>query len=221
MSTKFGHSQKLAKVDTPIPPALISDPRCKICKCPQRGQVDIMLSTGWSQRAVMRWLNEIYGVDAFNPNNLSTHKNNHLSYEDTAIRRIIETQALQIGMDLEKVEDTIMTRDALMQATIQYTYNKMLKGEITPEVRDLMKGLELMDKMEKERAEVAVEELERDMRAFMAAVKRNVPESMWEQIYLDFEAELTRSRPMALTPAPSRDFDVDGKVVSESGNTEG
>ena len=175
-----------------------------------------MLVTGWTQAAVMRWLNNIYGENAFNPNNLSTHTNNHLTIHDASMRDIIEAKARMMATAVDENTKSILTRDAAVEATIKHTYDLMMEGKITPEVRDMIKAVEVMTKIEQERSDTSAMEMERDMRAFMIAVKKNAPEEMWDAIYQDFLAELDR-RPVAFLPAELDEIEphIEGEVIDE------
>ena len=62
----------------------------------------------------------------------------------------------------------------------------MNAGLTVPEPRDVLAAARVLATMEAEDASNAIAEMDRDMRAFMQAVKTSVPKEYWEQVYLKF-----------------------------------
>jgi len=145
----------------------------------------------------MDWLNTIYGDGFFNKNNLSVHSRRHLYTDDLAIRAILEERAAQEGMDVENTKKNLLTREGAAAAIVAKTFDKMQKGEIDPEVRDALKALEILDKMQESRSSLLVDQMKADFRFFMSAVQQHVPEDIWEAIAETFD-ELREGRPLQL-----------------------
>src|SRR4051794_25286367 len=81
-----------------------NEPRCKVCQCPFRREIDSALASGWSQASIVRHFNVALGDDYLNRANLSRHKARHLSSRDAAVRNIIEERARAYGIDVENAQ---------------------------------------------------------------------------------------------------------------------
>ncbi len=161
--------------------------RCKVCQSPHRREIDAALATGMAQSTVKEFFNTAYGSDFFTANNISLHARKHMSIRDQGVRRIYEEAARREGMDIAVVEGFIRTRRAAIDQVINEALTLMQAGTINPEVKDLLAAIQMLEKMDAEQQDSMVAELERQFRAFMAAVKDTVPEDMWGAIYKAYE----------------------------------
>lgn len=200
----------------PLPVFEINEPRCKVCQSPHRREIDMMLATGWSQTSVMNHWNQILGEGFFKPNNISVHNRKHLTTKDAAIRRIVESRARQIGVDIDTVEGFISTKAAVLDTLIHTGMQSLHLGHTVVEAREVLQAVQLLDKMEAEWKETAIDELMNEFRLFMESVKEAVGEDLYANIYDIFESKLDRRDIPVLQPVlPPSDLSAD-VVVDEA-----
>ena len=201
----------------PLPIYEVSEGKCKVCQSPHRREIDMMLATGWSQTSVMKHWNQILGEDYFKPNNISNHARKHLTSKDAAVRRIMEERVRQQGIDIESIEGFITTKAAVLDTIIQTGLQNLHQGHTVAEAREVLQAVQLLDKMEAEWKETAIDELMTEFRAFSEAVKEIVPEEMAERIFDLFEAKLDKRAAPVLKPLPppAEDADVVVEVTEE------
>ncbi|MEM3097557.1 MAG: hypothetical protein QXU32_02410 [Nitrososphaerales archaeon] len=159
----------------------------------------MMLATGWSQRAVMRHWNAIIEAETgqsnyFNHTNVWIHANRHLSVRDAAIKNILEERARLDGIDIKSVEGFIRTKAGTAEAIISSGLESLYAGQTIVEPKIILDAIRVLMELEEKRASLVEEEMLREIKAFMAAVKRVVPEDMWSKIYEEFEIELERTK---------------------------
>ncbi len=159
----------------------------------------MMLSLGWSQSMVIQHWNDYMGEDYFKKDSMSNHSRKHLSARDSGVRQIYEERARQEGMDLEATKGFILTKAATAEAIILAGLESMQRGDTMVEPKDILKAIEVVKALERDQAVVAQDEMKKQTRAFMTAVKKNVPETLWKQIYDDYEIELGTKVPAAIT----------------------
>lgn len=215
------------------PPAVpstfqIVEPRCKVCKFANRREIDVMLATGWSQAAVLEYWNNVMSregqEDYFNPMNISNHARKHLGVQDAAVRRILEERARAEGVDIETVENTIRTKTGTVETLIAGGLESLHHGHTVVEPKVILDAIKMLTELEEKNSEILKEEMMREIRAFMAAVKKNVPDEMWETIFEDYAKELKKTSPKELTtpqtiPTPPPII-VEGEVIEEKEKSE-
>jgi hypothetical protein len=173
----------------------IVEPRCRVCQHAQRREIDMMLALGWSRAEVRRYWNRIIEAetgekDYFKKSSVENHANNHLSAHDAAVRRILERRAELEGIDVDAVEGFILTKTGVAESLIHKGLASLHEGTTIVEPDQILKAVDTLIKLEEKRSVVAEEVMLREIRAFMAAVKKNVPDELWDTIYADYKAEL-------------------------------
>ena len=176
-----------------IPKMEISEPRCSICKSKFRRTIDQLLVMGVSFAEVSRQFED----EGITRRALSNHKRKHLSVEQAAIRRVIEEKARQIGEDVENTSRLLLTRKGYMEVAMMKSYQAILDGTLTPEPRDVVHMIALMEKMEKDSATVQVDEMMRDFNAFTKAVKEVVGQEDYDKILYKFQRILEQEKSVA------------------------
>jgi len=186
--------------------------RCKVCQSPHRREIDHAIAMGWQQAAVKRHFNGIYGKEFFTANNISLHAAKHMTLRDKAVRAIYEENARRQGADIAIASENIRTKRAAVEQVVNDALEKMQAGQITSEVKDLLPAVQILEKMDAEQAGAQVAELERQFRAFMAAVKEVVPEDQWVTVYDTYEILLGTPKPAQIEEA----VDVEAEEEEES-----
>ena len=178
----------------PFDTYVFSEPRCKVCSSPHRRNIDLMLAGGRAQADVRRHWNQVLGTQYFTANNISVHARKHLSAHDQIARRLASKGATRRAIASQLVDDDRPRIRAATEAIVRGGLQAMNAGLTVPEPRDVLAAARVLATMEAEDASNTIAEMERDMKAFMQAVKASVPEEYWEQVYLKF-LELVRDSP--------------------------
>lgn len=175
----------------------------------------MMLTSGWSQTDIKNHFNELIGEEHFSNVNISRHKRNHLSVQDAAVRRIIEARARQFGMDVDTAEGMIMTKAGAVDTIIHRGLEAINTGAVEFRAGEVLQAIQLLDKMEAEWKDTAIDEIMAEFKAFTTAVKEFVGEAQYETIFNRFEEILDGKRHPALAPPQIPPSDIEGEVVSE------
>lgn len=120
---------------------------------------------------ILRHFNAVLDEEYFTPDNLSRHKNRHLSSRDAAVRNIIEERARQLSMDTNSIEGFILTRTATLDMIIAQGLESLRAGLTSSEPKDMLAAIQMLEKMEQDFASVAVEEMTLQYKAFADAVQ--------------------------------------------------
>jgi hypothetical protein len=171
-----------------------------------------MLSLGWSAAATRRHWNQIEAQggddeDYFKKSSMENHARKHLSSLDAANRNILEARARAEGMDVDMVEGFILTKSAAAEMIVHQGLAALQRGDANVEAKDILAALETLMKLDESRSTVAEEVMLREIRAFMAAVKRHVSDDLWKAIHDDYKAEL--GEPRAIAPPTTGGTDDD------------
>jgi hypothetical protein len=165
------------------PTAEIVEPRCAVCKSTFRRTIDQLLVMGVSFAEIARQFEQ----EGVTRRGLSNHKRKHLSVEQAAVRQIIEEKARQIGEDVENTRSLLLTRKGYMEVAMMKSYQAILDGTLTPEPRDIVHMIALMEKMEKDSSAAQVDEMLRDFNAFSQAVREVVGKDDYDKILYRFK----------------------------------
>jgi len=173
------------------PPLVVFEPRCKVCRSEHRAEIDAMLRRGHSQTNVRSHFNGTLGHEFFTPNNLSVHARKHLYGPDPADWILKSVRAQRMLGDLTAIPSRPSPEDAL-QAVMEIGLRLIDAAVTVPEPMDVIRAATELRRIEREGIQVTEGEMLREVKAFTAAVKKHVPEDMWETIYNEFEESLGR-----------------------------
>lgn len=194
-----------------------NEPRCKVCQSPYRREIDMCLATGWSQRSVIDHFNallaedERYGPDYFSPNNMSTHKNRHMTVRDIAVRKIMESRAKALGVDVENVEGMILTHEATLETIVQAGLEQLRNGLTSSEPKDVLAAIQMLKQIEADFTASAVDELTNQFKAFADAVEEIVTPEQGKEIFQRTQELLAQREIKLMRPqlqAPQKKADV-------------
>lgn len=197
----------------------IVEPRCKVCQSPHRGEIDLLLGTGWSVAKIVRHFNNFLGDRHFSRDSISRHADRHSSIEDKATRGVLEARARQEGIDVAMAEGFITTKAGVLDTIIQRGLEDLHKGNTTAEPKDVIQAIDMLQRFEAEWKEVAVDEMQVEFRLFMEAVKEIVGEEHYALVYDAFVRKLDERSGANLHPLPSPKSDQleleAGELVAE------
>lgn len=176
----------------------IVENRCNVCRSVYRDVIDKLLVMGVSYSEIARNFEE----EGINRKNIANHHKRHVDVEQRAIREILEEEARRIGEEVEEGKTSIITQNAYMKVALMKSYQAIVDGRILPEPRDVVQMINLMEKQQERTAATQIEEMTREMNAFVRAVQQNVPRELWAVITTDF----------------NRMLDVDQSLIARYGN---
>lgn len=179
-------------VNVPIKAFEITSPNCKICNSPNRAQIERCITLGLSIAEICRQFED---SDALTRENVKNHRNRHLAVEKAAIRQIVEQRAKEFNEDVENTTNYLLTRKAYMEAAMLKSYQAIVEDRVTPEPRDIVQMINVMEKWEKENATQMMDEMMRDINALTIAIKEVVPPELYDRILERFEYHVNSTKP--------------------------
>ncbi|MDB5280883.1 MAG: hypothetical protein JWR61_5838, partial [Ferruginibacter sp.] len=156
----------------------IVEPRCKVCQSPQRHLVDQMLVAGLSYKEIERQ----FAHAQIPRRSIANHKNEHLGYEEAAIREVIEIEAAKAQRNFEEGKTRIVTQAGYLEVAMQKAYDALIRNDVMVEPKDAVKIIELRDKLQNAHQGEALDELRVQFQMFMQSVKELVERDKWESI---------------------------------------
>lgn len=165
------------------------EPRCHVCTSKYRHAIERLIALGTSYSEISRTFGE-----EIDRRSIGKHAKEHLSYEQAAIREIIEHEAKQVQANHEDgVRGAVMYRSYL-SAALKRAWDDLIEGNARIDPAVAIQIIQQMDKFDKESGTAAVEELRLQFNAFMEAVKRVVPREMWEDIAAETQKVMVRAQ---------------------------
>lgn len=120
-----------------------SVPSCKTCQHPMRLEIESALLAGRSYRAILKSLPDDEDWADLNPSYeaLRSHFNNqHMPLSAAAERRLIERNYEKSGRKIEEAVDDLVDHVTAAEMVVQKGFERMSRGEIEPEVGDMLKA---------------------------------------------------------------------------------
>jgi hypothetical protein len=211
---KTGGSKKGEKL--PVKPTgrdgvpIIIEPRCNVCTSQHRHVIDQMLVGGYSFSEIARHF-DFAGIER---RSISNHKDKHLSYEEAAIRAVVEREAMLGQKNHDDGVERLITKQTYLEVALQKAYDQLTNNLVEIPAGDAVKLIEALQKLEAQHANVAVDEMRVQFQAFMQAVKEVCPPEMWELIRNrthDVLSQAGRSSPLPVSQIQEAEV-VDGEV---------
>jgi hypothetical protein len=163
----------------------MTHPQCKVCTSPDRFEIEVALAEGQAQQAVARRFSR--DGQTYNKQNIHTHYRSHMPVIERAIADAaaarMQGKRLDIGTVLE-IEDRNERNRAMMR---QQVAEQIESNALRWSARDAMRFLELDAQLGEQRSAALMEEFMADARAFSEAVKKVVPQTMWQDIVDEFD----------------------------------
>lgn len=200
----------------PTAPA-ITHTRCKVCNSTYRREIDMLLVSGWGPTDTAKHFNQIIGEDYFNKMNISRHARFHMDARDAAVRRIMEKRAIQQLGDIDEIEGMITTKMGAVEVVIQRGMEQMNAGVMELKGGDILDAIKLLDTMEAEWKETALDELTNEFKAFAAIVKEEVGEERFKAIFARWEDQMEHKERKAIMPL---DTTQPGEIEGEATEVE-
>ncbi len=177
---------RIVKVTTGLPE--YNEPRCHVCQSKYRHAIERMIALGTSYSSISKQ----FGSD-IDRRSISNHAKEHLSYEQAAIREIIEHESIEIQANYEEgVKGALMYRSYL-SAALKRAWDDLIEGNARIDPSVAIQIIQQLDKFDKDTKSAAVDELRFQFNCFMEAVKRVVPREMWDDIAAETATLVNRS----------------------------
>lgn len=172
------------------------EPRCHVCTHQNRHAIERLIALGSSHSSLGRQ----FDIDR---RSITRHAENHLSYEQAAIREIIAHEAKQINADYEEgVKGALMYRSYL-SAGLKKAWDDMIEGNVRVDPSVAIQFIQQMDKFDREAKSVGLEQLQSDFMCFQEAVKSILPREQWPDLAAKYDEILSQREAAALLDAPS------------------
>lgn len=114
---------------------------------------------------------------------IERHLQNHVNYEQAALREILEQRAKEAGILTDEARQNILTRKAVLDQFLQQTWNRLTGpdgGKVPFEIG--LKALELQEMMEREAEAAVVDQVTRQLDAIIRAIRELVPQEYHEAL---------------------------------------
>lgn len=119
---------------------------CHTCTHPARMWIEERILTGWSFRAISARVSGIqvdgpdgvpYPMPEVGFNSIYSHfRNGHMPLAVEAMRQLTEKRARELGSTYEEAAGQFVDHVVLAEAVIARTHERMVLGEIEPDIRD-------------------------------------------------------------------------------------
>lgn len=161
----------------------------------------IALGTSYSE------ISRIFSVQGakIDRRSISNHAQEHLNYEEAAIRRIIEQEAQDASENLEDGIKGAVTRRVYLNVGLQKALEALLSGDTVVEPKDAIAIIQLLDKLDTQTEGAALDELRVQFNAFVQAIREIAPPDMWHQILTRTKELLDATIDAAALEAPTTD----------------
>lgn len=155
----------------PVVSAEIIEPRCHVCVSPYRRAIDRMLALGTSFSEISR----VFGDGEIDRRSIANHDKKHLSYEDAAVRRIIDHEIAEAQGNLEDGIQGAVTRRIYLNAALHKALESLLAGDTTVEPKDALGIIQLLEKLDQQAGGAASEQIQLQFNAFVLAIRELAP----------------------------------------------
>ncbi len=162
-------------------PPQIFEPRCHVCTSPHRNFIEGLLIKG----ANYVWVEDnVPGTDGakIDRRSVSNHAKKHMSYQNAAIRAILEEEANLASQNYDDGVRGAITHRGVLEVALRKAYEDIVSGATVVEARDMIQLINTLQKMDEQREQVAVNELRAQVQAFVEAIRAETDIGTWERI---------------------------------------
>lgn len=174
-----------------IAPPIIVEPRCNVCQSPYRIQIERLLVKALSYSSIAASLPD-EGEDTPDRRSIANHYKKHMAIQDAVIRGVLEEEAALINQNFEEGVKGAMTHRGLLEVVVRKTYDDIINGVVTAEVRDVVQIIKLLGEMNSNSANLKTDQTEAQFRFFVRAIQ-NVCD---DQTRVAIASEVKRLREM-------------------------
>lgn len=154
----------------------IVEPRCHVCMSELRPVVDQMSVWGYRPVIIARRVQQV--DPTLSRRSIERHLERHVDYEQEAMRRLLERRAQEFGNLHEEAEESILTREAILDRMMQKTWERLTEDGVKIPWEFGLKAIELSKQFEHDSSSVQMDQLTRQLSAIIQAVQEIVPEEI-------------------------------------------
>lgn len=158
-----------------------SVPNCKTCQSPHRLTIEnLLLTAGRTFAAIARELPEEAGLSA---ENLADHYNRgHMPLQVETRIRLRDRRAEEVGKQLDDAATMLVDQVVVADAILQIGYERIMKGEVEPDVADIIAAAKFRQQVEREMGEAIDTEMWVSAINEMLTVAESVmPPEIWNE----------------------------------------
>lgn len=200
----------------------IREPKCQTCMHPARMDIETLILQGHPYRTVAAQYSEAEWTDAngetitlpkVTGNSVIHHfRNGHMPVPSAAQRAIMERRAEQIGAaQYEQQTEQLVDQYIFARQVLTRTQERLLAGEIQPEVRDGIAAAKLIQDMESGNEEsMDVEAWSEAVQRYFEIAQKFMPPDMWQHF-----TQALRTDPIlkAISSRASKEDAIDAEIV--------
>lgn len=153
----------------------IKEPRCPVCQHELRPRMDYLLAI----RTPFKEMERLFGIPY---RSFSNHTKKHLRFEDESVKQIIEYEAGLAGENLTAGVRGAFLRRSALDISIKKFFDALTAGEVPVEAGDVIKMIELREKLDASSASTQIEQYELQFNAFKEALEEICPPEMLVKI---------------------------------------
>lgn len=169
----------------------VREPRCTTCTHPARHEIEELIVQGHAYRTVASQYSETEWTDADGSTvmlpkitfmNITHHfQQGHMPAQAEAMRRIVERRAEQIGVEqYERQINQIVDHHVFAEQVLVRTQERLVMGEIEPEVRDGMAAAKFLHEVEQaNQGSLDAEAWSEAMQRYFEVAQQIMPPDMW------------------------------------------
>lgn len=165
---------------------------CKVCNNPARMEIETCLIKGDTYRSIAQhfseaqWTGRDGGLIALPELGWQPIRNHYLSghmpMSAAALRHIAEERAQQIGAQYEENTARLVDHYTVAKAIVQRGYERMVVGEIEPEIKDTIAAAKLLKEIEDTQiGSVDAEVWSEAMMIYFETAQELMPPQMWTE----------------------------------------
>lgn len=163
---------EIAMREKALAPPTITEPRCKVCTSEYRVYIERQLVKGMvSLSALAESIPEDANGEKIDRRSISNHSKKHMAIDDAVVRAQLEEEADLLKQNYREGVQGALTSRGVLKVLIGKTYEDVINGVVTAEVRDLIQMIKLVNEMESNSSQVKGDEAETSLRIFIRAVK--------------------------------------------------
>lgn len=214
---------EIAMREKALAPPIVTEPRCKVCTSEHRVFVERQLVKGMaSLTAIAESVPPDRNGEKIDRRSIANHSKKHMAIEDAVVRAQLEEEADLLRQNYREGVQGALTSRGVLKVLIGKTYEDVINGVITAEVRDLIQMIKLVNEMESASSEVKNDEAETHLRIFLRAVKnvcddetnRRIGEEVKRLRQMD-DIEFAVEEGLQLPPPIEAEIPDDADIVEE------
>ncbi|MFE0490154.1 hypothetical protein [Streptomyces griseoaurantiacus] len=124
--------------------------RCRVCQSPHRAQIDAWILDGFTRPTILAHLADMEEGPLGQPTekSLRSHTDRHLPLGARAEAAILERRAEQLGDEIEKHGGRVADHLSALDMVVLKGFDALQRGEIKLGASDLMKAIDLKQKID-------------------------------------------------------------------------